>query len=162
VLNRTYEDQECSIARALEVIGERWTMLIVRDVFVGINRFDDLQRSLGIARNILQARLEWLCEEGVLERRPYQQRRYEYHLTKKGRDLWPAMMTLLSWGDRYYAPEGKPRIFKHRDCGGRLDDRLNCRKCGASLTARDVYWEWGPGASDLTREVRGELEHQRS
>lgn len=161
MLHRTYEDQECSIARALEVVGERWTMLIVRDVFVGINRFDDLQRSLGIARNILQTRLERLCEEGVLERRPYQQRRYEYRLTKKGRDLWPAMMTLLSWGDRYYAPEGKPRIVKHRGCGGRLDDRLTCARCGDSLGPRDVYAEWGPGASNATKQVRGELERIR-
>src|SRR5881227_652353 len=95
VLGRTYDTQQCSVARALEVVGERWTLLILRDVFFGLHRFDELQASLGVARNILSTRLERLVEEGVLERRPYFERRYEYHLTKKGRDLWPPLLTLM-------------------------------------------------------------------
>jgi len=158
MLNRDYPEQECSLARALEIVGERWSLLIIRDVFAGIRRYEDLHDSLGIARNILQTRLTWLCDAGVLERRPYASNRYEYHLTKKGRDLWPAMMSLLAWGDRHCAEDGVPRIFKHKDCGGRMDDRVNCRKCGTPLTPRNVYAEWGPGSSAETRHFRDSLE----
>jgi DNA-binding HxlR family transcriptional regulator len=146
MLGRTYEGQVCSVARSLEVIGERWTILILRDVFFGIHRFDELHRGLGVARNILQARLELLCDEGILERRPYQEGRFEYHLTKKGRELWPTLTSLMKWGDRYYAPNGRARLIKHRDCGGEIDERLNCARCGRRLKLQDLYWEWGPGA----------------
>src|SRR5215218_9699954 len=107
VLHNTYAGQTCSIARALEVIGERWTILILRDAFLGIRRFDDFQRSLGIARNVLNARLQRLIDAGVLERRLYQERplRYEYRLTQRGRDLWPALVSLMQWGDRHLAGE---------------------------------------------------------
>lgn len=105
MLNRTYEGQDCSIARSLEIVGERWTLLIVRDVLLGPCRFDQLQQSLGIARNVLAARLDRLVEEGVLERVPYstRPRRYEYRLTKKGRDLEPALTALRRWGDQLVA-----------------------------------------------------------
>src|SRR4051794_6710780 len=120
VLHRTYEDQNCSIARALELIGERWTILIVRDAFLGVRRFDDFQRSLGLSRGVLVDRLNRLIEAGILERRPYQERpeRFEYRLTEKGRDLWPVTVALLKWGDRYYADDGPPRLILHRGCGG--------------------------------------------
>lgn len=105
MLSRSYEGQECSIARALEVVGERWTLLIVRDVLAGLCRFDQLQASLGIARNVLAGRLSRLVEEGILERVPYSKRppRHEYRLTEKGRELEPALTALRRWGDQLVA-----------------------------------------------------------
>jgi len=150
MLPRTYEDQNCSVARALEVLGDRWTLLVVRDAFLGVRRFDDFQRSLGIARNVLADRLGRLVEEGVLERRRYQERpeRFEYRLTPKGLDLLPVTMSLMSWGDRYYAPpEGPPRIVRHRACGGVVDGRMACERCGATVGNGDVRAEPGPGAN---------------
>ncbi len=114
MLNRDYRTQTCSVARALEVVGERWTLLILRNVFLGLHRFDDQQQQLGIARNVLASRLERLVEEQILERRPYGERpvRHEYHLTEKGRALWPVLVELLQWGDRYAPePEGPPGSY---------------------------------------------------
>ena len=145
----SFAEMHCSVAQALEVVGEWWTLLILRDCFLGVRRFDDFQRSLGIARNVLNTRLQRLVEAGVLERRRYQERpeRFEYRLTEKGIDLWPAIMTLMKWGDRHYAPpKGPPRVVRHRDCGGEVTLNLTCDACGAPLTARDVYSEPGPGA----------------
>src|SRR6476659_10471164 len=101
MLGRLYDDQTCSVARSLEVVGERWTLLVLRDAFLGIRRFDDFQRSLGVARNVLQNRLERLVEHGILERARYQERpeRFEYRLTEKGLDLWPVIVSLISFGD---------------------------------------------------------------
>ena len=109
MLNRTYDDQDCSIARTLEILGERWTLLIVRDIFNGSRRFDQLQDGLGIARNVLATRLGRLIEEGVIEKRAYRERpvRHEYFLTEKGLDLWPVLIAMLAWGDRYATP-GRP------------------------------------------------------
>jgi DNA-binding HxlR family transcriptional regulator len=154
VLERTYDNQACSMARSLEIVGERWTLLILRDIFLGIRKFEDLHRSLGVARNILQTRLELLTKEGVIEKRPYQAARYEYCLTKKGQELWPALMALLRWGDRHYAPHGRPRLIKHRECGGEVTDHLTCGKCGKSLKLQDLYWEWGPGADGRQKRQR--------
>ena len=149
MLPRTYEHQVCSIARSLELIGDRWTLLIVRDAFRGVRRFDDFRAELGVAHNVLSDRLSRLTEAGVLERRRYQQRpdRYEYHLTQQGQDLWPVVMSLLFWGDRYLAPDGPPVIPLHRNCGGHLTPQLNCADCGASLTSGDVELTPGPGAA---------------
>jgi DNA-binding HxlR family transcriptional regulator len=149
MLPRTYEAQNCSVARALEVLGDRWTLLVIRDAFLGVRRFDDFQRDLGVARNVLSDRLQRLVDEGLLERHRYQERpeRFEYRLSQKGIDLWPAIMTLMQWGDRYYAPpDGPPRIVRHRDCGGAVTAHLTCERCGAELSARDVVSEPGPGA----------------
>jgi DNA-binding HxlR family transcriptional regulator len=148
VLHRTYEGQNCSAARALEVIGERWTLLILRDAFLGIRRFEDFERDLGASRGVLAARLQFLCDEGVLERRRYKERpeRFEYRLTQKGRDLWPVLMALVKWGDRYEAEDGPPRLILHSGCGGEVTDHLICAKCGAELTVRDVETRPGPGA----------------
>src|SRR5215475_6068272 len=112
MLNRGYEGQVCSIARALEVVGERWTLLIVRDVFLGLRRFDQLQESLGIARNVLTDRLNRLVDEEILERVPYSDRpvRHEYRLTAKGLDLNIALTALRQWGDRYLS-EKPPRVL---------------------------------------------------
>jgi DNA-binding HxlR family transcriptional regulator len=148
MLPRTYDSQHCSIARALEVLGDRWTLLVIRDAFLGLRRFDDFQRDLGVARNVLTDRLGRLVEEGVLDRVRYQERpeRFEYRLTEKGRDLWPVTMALLRWGDRHYATEGPPRLIRHRECGGNVTEHLRCDRCGADLELRDVEAVFGPGA----------------
>src|SRR4051794_13406022 len=140
MLGRGYDNQVCSIAGTLEVVGERWTLVILRDVFLGVRRFDDIQRDLGIARNVLQSRLERLVEEEILERHLYQERpaRYEYRLTEKGVDLWPVLVALLKWGDRHVYPDDPPVVLEHRGCGGGVDDRRMCMACGAALEARDV------------------------
>jgi DNA-binding HxlR family transcriptional regulator len=138
MLPRTYENQVCSIARTLERIGDRWTMLIIRDAFLGVRRFDDFQRELGVARNVLTDRLNRLVEEGILERRAYQERpeRFEYRLTEKGLDLFPVLMSLMKWGDRHAPDEaGPPLVVLHRGCGGEIDARLRCERCGESITA---------------------------
>ena len=147
VLQRSYPTQVCSIARALEVVGERWTLLVLRDAVHGLDRFDEFQQSLGIATNVLSSRLKTLCDEGLLERVPDGERpgRVRYALTEKGRDVGPALVMLMKWGDRYYAtPEGPPRLTIHRDCGGTLDAELNCDRCGRRVTFSDL--ELRPGA----------------
>ncbi len=115
MLKRDYEGQNCSIARALEIVGERWTLLIVRDVFLGLRRFDELQGNLGIARNVLTDRLNRLAEEGILERVRYCERpeRYEYRLTRKGRELNIALTGLRQWGDKYVS-EKPPRLLRRK------------------------------------------------
>jgi DNA-binding HxlR family transcriptional regulator len=149
MLHNDYENQSCSIAGALEVVGERWSLLIVRDILLGLRRFDEIQSDLGIARNVLQTRLTRLQENGVIERVPYQQRplRHEYRLTEKGLDLWPMIVALMKWGDRYATPEGGPAVLiEHRGCGGAVDEHRICERCGARLKARDAIGRPGPGA----------------
>jgi DNA-binding HxlR family transcriptional regulator len=150
MLKREY-DQVCSVARSLEVLGERWTLLVIRDVFTGKRRFDAIQEDLGIARNVLAARLSRLVEEGILERRPYQQRptRYEYFLTEKGLELWPVMVAMMDWGDRHLAAAGPPVVIRHKECGGVVDGRGYCGRCGERLDARDAYAEPGPGTAEM-------------
>jgi DNA-binding HxlR family transcriptional regulator len=116
VLNRTYEGQNCSVARALELVGERWTLLIIRDAFLGRRRFDEFQASLGVARNVLAERLNRLVEEGILERTAYSERppRSEYGLTEKGRDLAIPLLALMQWGDKH-ASRKPPRIARRRN-----------------------------------------------
>jgi DNA-binding HxlR family transcriptional regulator len=151
MLPADYVTQNCSIARSLELVGERWTILIIRDAFLGTRRFDQFQERLGIARNVLQTRLERLVEAGILRREPYQQRpvRYEYRLTSKGVDLWPVVIALLQWGDRYAAPDGAPVVIEHKGCGGAIDDRRRCTRCGADLGPGDVQARPGPGGGTL-------------
>lgn len=150
MLRHDYPGQHCSIAKALEVVGERWSLLIVRDVMNGNRRFGELQRGLGIARNVLAARLQRLVDEDILERRPYQEspERYEYFLTEKGLDLWPALVALLHWGDRYSPePGGPPLLIVHKECDGPVSDRGVCERCGEVLNARDARALPGPGVS---------------
>jgi DNA-binding HxlR family transcriptional regulator len=131
----------CSIARALTVVGERWTLSIVREAFAGAHRFDDFRKRLGIARNILSARLRSLVEHGVLERRAYQQSppRFEYRLTPMGNDLYPVLVSLLGWGDRWLAgDEGAPLTLTHRPCGHAAHPELTCGHCGDALRPEDV------------------------
>ena len=150
MLHRTYDTQVCSIAGALEVVGERWTLLILRDVFLGVRRFDEIQHDLGIARNVLRDRLRLLVDEGIVERRRYQERpeRFEYRLTDKGRDLWPVLHAVMSWGDKHVSGPGRePTLVEHRDCGGRIDERRVCERCGEIVGSRDVRATAGPGAT---------------
>jgi DNA-binding HxlR family transcriptional regulator len=149
MLRNDYDSQICSIAGALEVVGERWSLLIVRDVLLGMRRFDELQSNLGIARNVLQARLQRLLEHGVLEKRRYQERpeRFEYLLTEKGLELWPAIVALMQWGDRYATPPGGPPVvLEHKDCGGHLDVHRICAACGTRVGVRQARALPGPGA----------------
>jgi DNA-binding HxlR family transcriptional regulator len=164
MLGNDYKNQTCSIAGALEVVGERWSLLIVRNVFLGLRRFDQIQASLGIARNVLQARLRKLIDEGVLERVAYQERpaRYEYRLTEKGIDLWPVVHSLMQWGDRHTPPSGGPAVIvEHRGCGGRVDEHRICERCGKPLQARDAVAKPGPGATPSSPLVRARALRER-
>jgi DNA-binding HxlR family transcriptional regulator len=148
VLGRTYENQVCSVARALEVLGERWTLLIVRDALLGLRRFDDFQRSLGLARNVLTDRLGRLVDAGILERVPYQDRpvRHEYQLTPMGRELGLPVIGLMQWGDRHLADAaGAPRVAQHHECGGAVRLALACDTCGVTVAPGDVDLVAGPG-----------------
>ena len=141
MLARDY-DLDCSIAHSLELIGERWSLLVIRDVFLGNRRFDEIQAELGIARNVLASRLGRLMDDGILEKRPYQERpvRYEYFLTEKGLDLWPVLVALMAFGDKHGLPEGvePPVRIVHKECGGLVNDRRICERCGAELNVRDA------------------------
>jgi len=147
MLKREYGGQNCSIARALEVVGERWTLLIVRDVFLGKRRFDELQENLGIARNILSARLSRLVEHGILERVPYGERpdRFEYRLTPKGRELTIALTALRQWGDTYLS-EKPPRLLRRKADGKPVVAALVAEGT-AVLGPDEVESVPGPGSS---------------
>ncbi len=122
---------DCSIAATLSVISDRWTMLILRDVFRGVHRFSEMQSDLGIAKNLLSDRLSKLVDNGVLEKVPYQERpvRYEYRLTAKGADLSASLIALMGWGDRWYADGGPPTVLVHEACGTPLLQRVACPEC---------------------------------
>jgi DNA-binding HxlR family transcriptional regulator len=142
------QQQNCSIARTVAVLGERWTLVILREAFNRRRRFDDIQRDLGIARNILADRLQTLVSEGILERCAYQQRpeRFEYRLTDKGRDLYPVLIALMQWGDRYTAGEAGPPVeLIHEPCGEHTHPRLVCDHCGEPIDPRDIRPQPGPG-----------------
>lgn len=149
MLGNQYAGQTCSVAATLDVVGERWSLLIIREILLGVRRFDALQKDLGVARNVLQTRLERLIEQGVLERRLYQERpkRYEYRLTEKGLDLWPTIVALLQWGDKHaLGAAGPPVLLEHRGCGGAIDEHRICERCGQRLGPRDAVAKAGPGA----------------
>jgi DNA-binding HxlR family transcriptional regulator len=161
VLQRAYPDQVCSIARSLEVIGERWTLLILRDAIVGMERFEEFQESLGIASNVLTNRLKLLCDEGVLERvrDPERPGRPKYILTDKGRELGPALIVLMKWGDRHYpAPGGPPRLTLHAGCGGSIDADWLCDRCGERARPGELELPLGPGARRAGRARGGTSE----
>jgi DNA-binding HxlR family transcriptional regulator len=138
----------CSIARAMEILGERWTFLILRESFYGVRRFSDMQRNLGIARNMLSTRLQTLVGAGILERRLYQPEpaRYEYRLTESGRDLYPAIVTLMRWGDKHLQEAGPPVVLRHNSCGHAADPLLVCGHCREELKPRDVTPEAAVGS----------------
>lgn len=147
---------DCSIASTLELVGEKWTLLILRESFFGVRRFEDIQRGVGCARNLLSARLGKLVENGILRREPYREpgsrQRHEYRLTDKGRDLFPIVVALMDWGDRWaLAADGPPVEVRHRDCDGRVHAKLTCEHGHTDLSARDTYG--APGAAP--RELAG-------
>jgi DNA-binding HxlR family transcriptional regulator len=146
MLKRDYEGQNCSIARALEIVGERWTLLIVRDAFLGLRRFEQFQDSLGVARNVLTDRLNRLVDEGILERVRYSERpeRYEYRLTQKGRDLNIALSGLRQWGDEYLS-EKPPRILRRKSDKKQVVAAL-VPKGTDTLRADEVEIAPGPGS----------------
>ena len=149
VLQRAYPEQNCSIARALEVVGERWTLLILRDAILGMQRFEAFQQDLGIATNVLTNRLKLLTDEQLLERVPDPERpgRPKYVLTDKGAQLAPALIVLMKWGDRHYpAPGGPPRLTIHAGCGGTIGADLRCERCGEPLRPGAIELPPGPGA----------------
>lgn len=148
MLGRTYDAQVCSIARALEVVGERWSILIVRDaLFAGSTRYGDFQKSLGIATNVLRDRLDGFLEAGIMRRHRYSERPelFEYLLTDKGRDLAPALIALTAWGDRWAAPDGPPVRYAHQDCGGSVTQEVVCERCGPLDGDAAVAARPGPG-----------------
>jgi DNA-binding HxlR family transcriptional regulator len=154
MLQRDYPDQVCSIARSLEVVGERWTLLILRDALLGLTRFEEIQESLGIASNVLSSRLRRLCDEHVLERVPDPERpgRPKYVLTDKGRELGPVLIMLMKWGDRHYpTPNGPPRLTLHSGCGGTIGADLRCQKCGKPAGPGELDLPLGPGAPPQAR-----------
>ena len=145
----SFSNEDCSVARTHAIVGERWTMLVLREAFLGVRRFDAFQRNIGVARNILAARLRRLVEHGIMERRKYQDHppRYEYRLTEAGIDLYPVVLALLEWGDRHVpSPDGAPVLLVHKGCGHRSSPVLACSACGERVTARDMRAEAGPGA----------------
>jgi DNA-binding HxlR family transcriptional regulator len=146
----SFSGMSCSIAQTLEVVGEWWTLLILRDSLLGVTRFDEWQRRLGIARNVLSARLDVLVAEGILERRQYQAHppRDEYVLTRKGSDLAPVLDAMRVWGDRYTAPDGPPALLVHDDCGEVTTPVAHCARCGDRLRRGHVHLEAGPGSAD--------------
>lgn len=136
----SFAGMKCSVAQTLDVVGEWWSLLIIRDAFLGIRRFEDFQRRLGISRNVLADRLDTLVGQGILRTVPYQEHppRHEYRLTDKGRDLYPVIAMLRQWGDRWAQPGPPPVLVEHLDCGRTADAVLSCSHCGGELTARNV------------------------
>ena len=155
----SFESMNCSIAQCLEAIGEWWSVLILRDAFLGVTRFDDFQARLGISRNILSNRLTHLVDVGVLERVPYQEHppRSEYRLTEKGRDLWVVMTAMRQWGDRWDAPDGPPLEMQHTTCGAVATAETVCSACGEPIGASTSTARPGPGARphDFDRTLVG-------
>jgi len=173
MLAREYPAQNCSIARALEIVGERWTLLIIRDAFLGLRRFDQFRQSLGIARNVLTDRLNWLVDEGILERVRYGERpvRHEYQLTPKGRDLLLPLTAVQQWGDKYLSP--KPPTLLRRKSDGKQAvaalvakgsdvlraDQLELVPGAGATCAQDLWWRDSRSESRPLRSHRGRIPH---
>ncbi len=136
-----FADWSCSLARTVDIVGDWWTPLVLRECYLGVRRFDAIQRNLGIGRNILAQRLTRLVEEGMLERRPYQEHppRHEYVLTEKGRDFFPVVAAIMRWGDRWLDDgEGPPLVLHHTACDHDMHAEVVCSACGAPLALREV------------------------
>ena len=143
------EEERCSVARTIAVIGNRWTLLVLRDCFLRVRRFEEFQSRLGVTRHVLADRLKKLVRFGVLRRAPYQENptRYEYILTQKGLDLYPVVMAIVHWGDTHMVDErGRPLLHQHKKCGKDFDPVMICSECGEPLLAREVHTHAGPGA----------------
>jgi DNA-binding HxlR family transcriptional regulator len=163
----SFARMHCSLARGLDLIGDWWSPLIVRDLYLGVVRFDDLVEDLGISRNLLTRRLNALSKNRIVERPAYQRRplRYEYRLTDAGLDLVPAILALTAWGDRWARPkEGSPMLFVHKTCGQRFAPQVTCSACGETINADAVETVGGPGGAMktgtrvLAQRLRGALE----
>ena len=155
------DQQACSVARALSVLGERWTLLIIRDAFRGTRRFDDFQRSLGVTRHRLSERLGKLVDEGVLTRVAYMERptRYEYRLTRKGLALYPVLMTLSQWGDDWMDDgNGPPQRYRHSLCGKQTRAVLSCDECGDPLRPEEVSAQAGEVLSTYVAHLNAQGE----
>jgi DNA-binding HxlR family transcriptional regulator len=145
--------EDCSLARSLAVVGDRWTLLVLREAFLRTRRFDEFEEKLGIARRVLSERLALLVDEGILKKVRYQDNppRHEYRLTEKGLDLYPVIIGLVHWGDRHYAgKKGAPMLHTHKSCGHDFKSVVTCSECGEALNARDVTVRPGPGAKKRT------------
>jgi DNA-binding HxlR family transcriptional regulator len=141
----------CTVGRAMEILGERWTVVVLREIFSGIRRFDDMRVRTGIPRQVLTNRLAMLVDNGVLRREPYREPgarvRHEYRLTAKGFDLYPVLVAVAAWGDRYLAdPPGPPLEFVHRDCGSPVHAGIRCAQGHEVTDYREVLPRPGPGA----------------
>ena len=150
--------ENCSFARSLDVLGDRWTFLVLRESFFGVRRFGQMARNLGVSRNILSDRLQKLVANGILERRRYRQDpdRFEYRLTERGKSLYPPIVAMLRWGDEHLAgPEGPPLTLRHTTCGHDAAPILVCSHCAQPITASDVLPEPGPGAYARTARNEG-------
>ncbi|MYR05505.1 transcriptional regulator [Gordonia sp. SID5947] len=144
----SFTEMNCSVAQSLEIVGEWWTLLIIRDALFGVTRFDEFSTRLGIARNVLTQRLDTLVEHGVLVKEPYQDKpiRYDYRLTDKGRDLWTVIAALRQWGDKWTAADGPPVITTHRGCGHTMTVEPACSECGEPVTRGSLRVHAGPGS----------------
>jgi len=152
-LGKDYQRQDCSLARALEVVGERWTLLVLRDCLFGVTRFTELRSRLDIPRAVLADRLSALVEAGLLERRPYRPGRDEYVPTEQAVALWPAIYALREWGERYYPPEaGRRRFFTHVPCDTDIDTTGRCPRCGENPLPAELETRPGPGADRTLRD----------
>jgi DNA-binding HxlR family transcriptional regulator len=148
MLGRTYDRENCSAARTLEIVGERWSLLIIRNaMFAGSTRFTEFQRKLGVAPNILSSRLDRFVQAGLMETRPLTDdpETHEYVLTPKGLDLQSVIVALTEWGDRWAAPQGPPILYEHEGCGGRVHEHLRCEACGTAPGPAQVLARPGPG-----------------
>ena len=159
MLGNTYEGQICSAARALEKVGERWSLLILRNaIFGGITRFSDFQRSLDISPNVLAKRLETFVREGIMAnpQGPDASGHLEYRLTEKGLGIMPVIIALREWGDRWEAPEGPPIVLEHRGCGGRIVQKLHCKACESAPKPRDVVPKPTKAMAVYQQKLQGE------
>lgn len=148
----SFARMRCSLARGLDLIGDWWSPLIIRDLFLGVARFDELVEDLGISRNLLTRRLKSLVRNGIVERKAYQRRptRYAYRLTEAGRDLVPAILALTAWGDRWaQPPQGSPILFTHTMCGHQFQPQVTCSICGEAISAETVSAAPGPGGAAM-------------
>ncbi len=146
-------EQPCSVARSLAIIGDRWTMLVLRNAFLGTRRFDDFQATLGVTRHVLSERLKRLVEESILKKVPYQDRqeRFEYRLTEKGRELYPVLLALTAWGDKWLdGGLGAPLQYRHHKCGKVFTPTMTCSECGEPVHPREVTPQAGPGLAAYT------------
>ena len=152
-----FANQPCNVARPIAQLGDAWTLLVLRQAFMGTRRFDDFQSALDVSRPILSDRLRKLVDAGILRREPYRDRvrtREQYRLTEKGLDLYPVLMALRAWYDKHEAGGEPIAVYRHRDCGGLTEVVHRCSECGEQLTARDVRPEPGPGMAGALRELQ--------